>query len=191
MTEPSVLVTQNNRVTVVTINRPHARNAVDGATAEQLADAFRRFDEDSGSDVAILTGADGTFCAGADLKAVAAGGAERPNAVRTTGDGPMGPSRMLLSKPVIAAVEGYAVAGGIELAAWCDLRVAAGGPLDVPLPWACIRRIRHVRGSFGPRLGIDLSDAIGGDSVSFPARMFDVPLDELCHALRSLREEHA
>lgn len=110
------------RTTVVTINRPERRNAVDRDTAAELADAFRAFDADDAHDVAVLTGAGGTFCAGADLKAIDDRGG---NTVQAEGDGPMGPSRMMLSKPVIAAVEGFAVAGGLELAVWCDLRVAA------------------------------------------------------------------
>ena len=116
----SVRVERNGPVTTVIMNRPAARNAVDGPTAAELYAAFEEFDADPDAAVAVLCGDNGTFCAGADLKAM---GTPRSNRVRPDGPGPMGPTRMVLSKPVIAAVSGYAVAGGLELALWCDLRV--------------------------------------------------------------------
>jgi enoyl-CoA hydratase len=127
-------------VVTVTIDRPLVRNAVDVVTAGLLVEGFRKFGADDELSVAVLTGSDGNFCAGFDLMAIAAG---MPNQLSEKGDGPMGPTRLELDKPVIAAIEGYAVAGGLELALWCDLRVAAA---DATL------------GVFNRRFGVPLID---------------------------------
>jgi enoyl-CoA hydratase len=134
-----VRIERRDAVMVVTLDRPDRRNAVDGATARELAAAFRSFDADPALSVAVLTGAEGNFCAGFDLKALAEGTGPE---VRE-GDGPMGPTYLRLTKPVIAAIEGYCVAGGMELALWCDLRVAASDA---------------VLGIFNRRFGVPLVD---------------------------------
>ena len=131
----TVLVERDGPVTIVSINRPHNRNAVDGATARRLFDAFLAFDADAEASVAVFTGVGGYFCAGADLKAVAAGDPNKKREIGGHGSiAPMGPSRLRLSKPVIAAVEGFAVAGGMEMALWADMSVVGpGSPWQVTL----------------------------------------------------------
>lgn len=142
-----IKVSRQGPVTVIGLDRPERRNAVDGQTARELAAAFRAFDSDSAARVAVLHGG-ASFCAGADLQALASG--DNPNVLSLDGDGPLGPTRMALSKPVIAAIEGHAVAGGLELALWCDLRVAARDA---------------VMGVFCRRFGVPLVD---GGTVRLP-----------------------
>jgi enoyl-CoA hydratase len=158
----------NGPVTTVILDRPPARNAVDGATAQELADAFRAFDADDSAAVAVLCGAGGTFCAGADLKQLS--NRTDPD---MAADGPMGPSRMELSKPVIAAISGYAVAGGIELAAWCDLRIMEADAVvgvfcrrwGVPLIDGGTARLPHIIG-LGRALDLILTGrAVGADEA--------------------------
>ena len=148
MERPSVRSEAQGAVTTIILDRPERRNAIDRPTGQALAAAFRAFERDKTARVAVLWGANGTFCAGADLKAVAAGPKKRKI---TYGDGPMGPTRMLLAKPVLAAVSGYAVAGGFELALWCDLRIVEEDA---------------VMGVFNRRWGIPLID---GGTVRLPA----------------------
>lgn len=143
----TVTVEKDGPVTIVTLSRPEVRNAVDRETAEELSAAFRGFDSDASARVAVFCGDHGHFCAGADLKKIAGGS---PNRAEPDGDGPMGPTRMQLSKPVIAAIAGYAVAGGLELALWCDLRVMEEGA---------------VLGVFNRRWGVPLID---GGTVRLP-----------------------
>lgn len=197
----TVSVRTDGPVLVVTIERPEVRNAVDRPTADALAAAFRRFDGDESLAVAVLTGAGGTFCSGADLTGVADGRGNRVTHDMSV-DGPMGPSRMDLSKPVVAAVEGYAVAGGLELAVWCDLRVAAadatfgvycrrwGVPLidggTVRLP----RLVGHGRAMdmilTGRGVGADEALAIGlADRVVEPGTALDAAL-ALAHQVAAL-----
>jgi enoyl-CoA hydratase len=152
METDNVRTERNGSIFIVTINRPQVRNAVDGATAATLVQAFRAFDADPSLSVAVLTGASGTFCSGFDLTAMS--DEERGLRVAEGGDGPLGITRMLLSKPTIAAVEGYAVAGGFELALWCDLRVAAEDA---------------VFGVYNRRWGIPLVDG-GDDPTASPYR---------------------
>ena len=201
MSDP-VRVERNGPVTTVIVNRPEARNAVNGPTAAALYEAFDEFDRDDAASVAVLWGDNGTFCAGADLKAF---GTPDANAVHRTGPGPMGPSRMELSKPVIAAVSGYAVAGGLEMALWCDLRVVEqdavfgvfcrrwGVPLidggTVRLP----RLIGHSRAMdmilTGRAVGADEALAMGLANRVVPKGQARQGAEELAAALSSLPQQ--
>ena len=143
----AIEVEQKGKITIITINNPEVKNAVDGESASRLVDAFKNFELDTSSRVAILCGANGTFCSGANLKEI---GQETGNKLQPTGAGPMGPTRMILSKPVIAAISGYAVAGGFELALWCDLRIVEKN---------------SIMGIFNRRWGIPLID---GGTIRLP-----------------------
>ncbi|OBF09676.1 crotonase/enoyl-CoA hydratase family protein [Mycobacterium sp. 852002-10029_SCH5224772] len=201
MSDP-VRVERNGPVTTVIIDRPGARNAVNGPTAAALYGAFEEFERDDTASVAVLWGDGGTFCAGADLKAF---GTPEANAVHRSGPGPMGPTRMVLSKPVIAAVSGYAVAGGLELAVWCDLRVAEedavfgvfcrrwGVPLidggTVRLP----RLIGHSRAMdmilTGRAVGADEAQAIGLANRVVPKGQSRQAAEELAGQLAALPQQ--
>ena len=177
----TVRIDRDRELWTVTIDRPAVRNAVDGPTARALADAFRAFDADGDARVAVLTGAGGHFCGGADLRTVASGAAGRDRGGSAAlalnddlaGDGPMGPTRLELGKPVIAAVEGYAVAGGLELALWCDLRVAAASATF---------------GVFCRRFGVPLID---GGTVRLPRLVGESRAMDLIRTGRAVGAEEA
>ena len=171
----TILIDRDDVVWTITINRPEVRNAVDGPTAAALAHAFREFDADAQACVAVLTGADGQFCAGAYLKAVAGGFDGRANPLNTDmhADGPMGPTRLKLGKPVIAAVEGHAVAGGLELALWCDLRVASS---------------TAIFGVYCRRFGVPLID---GGTVRLPRLIGESPALDLILTGRPVAADEA
>src|SRR5258706_2260723 len=193
----AVRVERKGPVTTVVLDRPEVRNAVDGPTAGALAEAFSDFDADPDASVAVLFGAGGTFCAGADLKAMGS-----PNANRTDPDGnaPMGPTRMRLSKPVIAAICGHAVAGGLELALWCDLRVAQEdavfgvfcGRWGVPLIDGGTVRLPHVVG-LGRALDLILTGRAVGAAEAFAIGLADrvVPSGESRAAAEALAAQIA
>lgn len=191
----SVTVEHDGSVVIVTIDRPERRNAVDRATADGLLGAFEAFGANDDLRVAILTGAHGTFCAGADLKAISEGGGNR---VEPGGAGPMGPTRLDLDKPVIAAIEGHAVAGGLELAVWCDLRVAASDAVlgvycrrwGVPLVDGGTIRLPRLIGASHANDLILTGRGVGGDEA---VRMglvnrLSAPGEALTDALRLARE---
>jgi enoyl-CoA hydratase len=207
----SVRVETSGSVTTITLDRPERRNAVDRATAEAMTEAFRAFDAEPTQSVAVLTGAGGTFCAGADLTIL-------DNRVEDDGDGPMGPTRMRLTKPVLAAVEGYAVAGGLELALWCDLRIAAedatfgvfcrrwgvplidGGTVRLPRLIGTSRAMdlvltgRPVDAVEAERIGLVSRLVPAGTALtaaqSMAAELAELPQDCLRHDRQSLLEQH-